>query len=51
MALSKISLTPKEDAFTEDCVLIVWVKVDGNSLKDFSNNILKNTLSVLKEKF
>ena len=51
MSLSKISLTPKEVPFTEDCGLIGWVKVEGNSLKDFSNTILKNILSVLKEKF
>ena len=51
MSLYKISLTPKEDVFTEDCGLITWVKDDGNTIKEFSNNILKNTMSVLKEKF
>ena len=51
MSLSKISLTPKEVPFTQDCGLIEWIKVDGNTLKDFSNTILKNILSVLKEKF
>ena len=51
MSLSKTYLTPKEDAFKKDCGLIIYVKVEGKSLKDFESTFLKTILSVLKDRF